>query len=68
MNKHFPTMSSEDANLQQFQENMCEQKRRDASLDEALGFTFPASDPVALNCEVTVFLAPGREQRITIDL
>lgn len=68
MNKYFSAVSSEAASLQQRQENMREQERRDASLDQALGFTFPASDPVALNCSVTAFLAPKREQlRVTID-
>ena len=68
MNKYFSAESSEEASLQQRQENMREQEHRDASLDQALGFTFPASDPVALNCSVTAFLAPKREQlRVTID-
>lgn len=54
--------------MQQHQENMREQERRDASLDEALVFTFPASDPVALNCSVTAFLAATEKRlRITVD-
>jgi len=68
MNKYFSAPSSEEASLQQRREYMREQEGRDASLDEALGFTFPASDPVALNYSVTAFLAPKREQlRVTID-
>jgi hypothetical protein len=67
MNKYFSVASSEDSILQQRRENMREQERLDASLDEALGFTFPASDPVALNCSFAAFLAPKREQlRVTI--
>lgn len=58
MNKYFPAASSEDASLQRRQENLREEERRDASLDEALGFTFPASDPVALNCSITALRAP----------
>lgn len=68
MDKYFSTASSEEASLRQRQENLREEERRDASLDEALGFTFPASDPVALNCSVTAFLASKREQfRVTVD-
>jgi len=68
MDKYFSATSGEDASLQQRQENRREQERRDASLDEALGFTFPASDPVALNCSVTALLAPKRRQlRLTIE-
>lgn len=68
MNKYSSAPFSDAASLQQRQENMREQERRDASLDEALGFTFPASDPVALNCSLIAFLATKRKQlRITID-
>jgi hypothetical protein len=68
MNKYFSAVSTEYANLQQRRENMREQERRDAALDEALSCTFPASDPTALNCAVIAFLAPKREQlRISID-
>lgn len=68
MNKYYLTDSREEASLQQRKENMREQERRDISLDEALGFTFPASDPVALNYSTTAFLGPKREQlRVTID-
>lgn len=67
MNKYFSAASSEDTGLRQRQERMREQEHRDASLDQALGFTFPASDPVALNCSVTAFPGPTREQpRVTI--
>ena len=68
MNKYFSADSSKEASLQQRKENMREQERRDTALDDALGFTFPASDPVALNFSATAFLAPKREQlRVTID-
>ncbi|WP_420473300.1 hypothetical protein [Noviherbaspirillum sp. ST9] len=68
MDKYFLAVSNEDASVLQHRENMREQERRDTALDEALGFTFPASDPVAVNCGVTAFLVPKREQlRITID-
>ncbi|HYD60245.1 MAG TPA: hypothetical protein VEC35_07815 [Noviherbaspirillum sp.] len=68
MTKYFSAASREDASLQQRQENMREQARRDAALDEALGFTFPASDPVALNCSVAAFPTPKRNQLgVTID-
>jgi hypothetical protein len=68
MTKYFSAASSEDASLQQRHENMREQERRDAALDEALGFTFPASDPVALNCSVTAFPASKRKHLgVTID-
>lgn len=68
MNKHFPSAPSEDAILQQRRENMREEAHRDASLDEALGFTFPASDPVALDCAFTTRLASTREHvRMSID-
>lgn len=49
MDKFFLMASSVDANVRQCQESMLEPEHGDASLDEALGFTFPASDPVALN-------------------
>ena len=49
MNKYYLSDPREEASLQQRKENMREQERRDTALDDALGFTFPASDPVALN-------------------
>lgn len=68
MNNYFSAASSKDESPRQRQENQYEQERRDARLDEALGFTFPASDPVAVNCSVTPFLAPQRDQvRADID-
>jgi hypothetical protein len=68
MNNYFSTASSEEAVLRQRQENLREEERRDASLDEALGFTFPASDPVALNCPFRALLASRREHvQVSID-
>lgn len=68
MNKYYFPDPREEASLQQRKENMREQERRDTALDEALGFTFPASDPVALNCSVNAFRVPKQEQlRVTID-
>lgn len=68
MNKYFSASSGEEASMQRRQEKMRDEERRDASLDEALSFTFPAIDPIAVNCSVTAFLAPKREQlRVTID-
>lgn len=61
MNQYFSSASREEKILQQRRENLREEARRDASLDEALGFTFPASDPVALNCPLTALLASRRE-------
>lgn len=68
MDKYISAASSEDASWKQRQESMREQECRDASLDEALGFTFPASDPVALNCSVKAFPATTRDRlRVSID-
>jgi len=68
MNKYYLSDPREETSLQQRKENMREQERRDTALDDALGFTFPASDPVALNCSATAFLAPKQKQlRVTID-
>lgn len=68
MGKYFLAVSNKDANVLQHRENMREQERRDTALDEALGFTFPASDPVAVNCGTSAFLVTKHEQpRITID-
>ncbi|OWW20681.1 hypothetical protein [Noviherbaspirillum denitrificans] len=68
MNKYYLAPSREEASLQQRKESMREQERRDTALDEALGFTFPASDPVALDCSATASLASKLEQfRVTID-
>lgn len=67
MDKSFSSASVKDAIRQQRREITDEEERRDAALDEALGFTFPASDPVALNCSVTAFLPLRRTQaRLTI--
>ena len=63
MNKYFLAASGEDANVHQAQESKCKQERRDACLDEALGFTFPASDPIALNYSITAL--PGSRSRST---
>lgn len=68
MNKYFLATSRKDSSMRQGEKSKCEEERRDACLDEALGFTFPASDPVAVNCSVIAFLAPKREQfRVSID-
>jgi hypothetical protein len=68
MDKYYLADPLEDARLQQRKQNMREQEQRDIALDEALGFTFPASDPVALNCSATAFIAPKQERlRVTID-
>lgn len=66
MYRHFSAFPCDEASVQRHQANLREQERRDASLDEALRCTFPASDPVALN--FSPLLAPVREQlRLTID-
>lgn len=68
MNKRAAGTSSEDAVLQRLQKDMREQADRDASLDEALGFTFPASDPVALSYSGAEIPAPKQKRlRMTID-
>lgn len=68
MNNDLSSVSREEAVLRQRRENQREEERRDASLDEALGFTFPASDPVATNCPVRALLVSRREHvQVSID-
>lgn len=47
MNKNHPGMSTRDESLE-------------AALDAALAESFPASDPIAINCAVAVALPPAR--------
>lgn len=68
MDKYFSAFPSDDATLERHQADIREQERRDACLDEALSFTFPASDPVALDCSFASLPSLARDQlRVTSD-
>lgn len=68
MDKYYSAFPCEKITLERHQANIRDQTHRDASLDDALGCTFPASDPVALDYSVTTLLGPAREHlRVTIE-
>lgn len=58
MSTCFSTTPGQASGVRQRNALLREQERIETALDEALGLTFPASDPVALDCSVSAFAAP----------